>query len=62
MKTRPIIFNTDMVQAILRGQKRVTRRPVIPQPIWHPSARPPLWGYGQPTGVKSHGLTTFSRC
>ncbi|MDE6735615.1 MAG: hypothetical protein K2J64_09145 [Desulfovibrio sp.] len=30
MKTRPIIFNTDMVQAILRGQKIMTRRPVKP--------------------------------
>lgn len=28
MKTRPIIFNTAMVQAILRGQKRQTRRPI----------------------------------
>lgn len=28
MKTRPIIFNTDMVKAIRRGQKRQTRRPI----------------------------------
>lgn len=42
MNSRPIIFNTDMVQAILRGQKILTRRPVMPQPVIHPDAPKPF--------------------
>lgn len=47
-RERPILFNDQMVRAILDGRKTVTRRVMKPQPMPSKSWRPPLAVQGPP--------------
>lgn len=53
---KPILFNTEMVQAILEGRKTVTRRVIKPQPEVRPQKMPKNscypGGYGVPNSSR----------
>lgn len=50
MTERPIIFNGDMVRAILSGEKTQMRRPVKPQPVFDHDAGHPHWVWSNKKG------------
>lgn len=60
MKTIPMIFNTEMVKALLDGRKTVTRRPVKDNHLRNIEAECPIRGIGSYENIPSNDIGKIS--